>query len=101
MAVLLEVSVTHMEGETALPELFPPRMNMQPDFVADVLRKGINYLRHYGKRYPSSIFICNPDQVRDTLADTLGSIFVGDNLFSVYKAKLGMDNNNYVHAVIP
>ncbi len=100
MAVLPEVFVANMEGETALPELFPTRVDMQSDFVANILWKGINHLRHYGKCDLGSMFIRNLDQVRDTLADALCGFFVGNNLFSMYKAKLGMNNNNYIHAVI-
>ena len=100
MAVLSEVLVTDMEGEATLPELFPPRVDMQPDFVIDVLWESINYLWHYGKSYLGSVFICNLDQVRDTLANALRGILVGDNLFSMYKSKLGMNNNNYIHVSI-
>ena len=100
MAVLPEVLVTDMEGEAALPELFPSCVNVQPDFMADILREGINHLRHYSKCYPGSIFICNLDQVWNTLADALRGFLVGDNLFGMYKAKLGMNDNNYVHVSI-
>lgn len=100
MAVLPEVSVTNVEGEAILPELFPSCVDMQPDFMADILWKGINHLRHYGKCYPGSMFIRNLDQVRNTLADALRGFLVGDNLLSMYKAKLGMNDNNYVHVSI-
>lgn len=47
------------------------------------------------------MFIRNLDQVRNTLADTLRGFLVGDNLFCMYKAKLGMNDNDHVHALSP